>query len=122
MEQEHDCPNCGDEFIKKSWTQKLCKDCKRLSDRAKKYGLTLEEISRMMEEQDGMCANPECRTALVFGLRGFHVDHDHLCCSEIPTCGKCVRGLLCARCNHAVGLLQDSVMRVRGLADYLDRW
>jgi hypothetical protein len=34
------------------------------------------------------------------------VDHDHSCCENIPTCGKCVRGLLCGQCNRMVGALE----------------
>jgi hypothetical protein len=38
-------------------------------------------------------------------------DHDHNCCPAQPdatakTCGKCIRGLLHARCNSAVGIVE----------------
>jgi hypothetical protein len=50
------------------------------------------------------------------------VDHDHACCPPpLPSCGRCVRGLICGGCNSAMGLLRDSAHTARSLADYLDR-
>jgi hypothetical protein len=36
-----------------------------------------------------------------------HVDHNHLCCSGDTSCGKCVRGILCFRCNSVLGFLES---------------
>lgn len=45
------------------------------------------------------------------------------CCPDRnQTCGKCLRGLLCGKCNRAAGLAKDSPEVLRGLADYLDSW
>jgi len=55
------------------------------------------------------------RTALV-------VDHDHECCpGDSPSCGLCVRGLLCGQCNMAIGLLGESIPRIRGALEYLEK-
>ena len=37
------------------------------------------------------------------GSGGFHVDHDRLCCEGNTSCGKCIRGLLCRKCNMSNG-------------------
>lgn len=50
------------------------------------------------------------------------VDHDHRCCPRGHySCGNCVRGLLCSRCNSAAGMLRDDVELARSLADYLTK-
>ena len=72
-----------------------------------KYGLTVDEYIQMIEAQGGLCAicsNPEPRGSLC-------VDHDHAT--------GAIRGLLCHRCNTAVGLFQDSVEYCQAAADYL---
>ncbi|WP_415624366.1 endonuclease domain-containing protein [Phytohabitans flavus] len=33
------------------------------------------------------------------------VDHDHDCCPSARSCGKCVRGLVCSRCNSRLATL-----------------
>jgi hypothetical protein len=87
-----------------------------------KYGLTLDDYSRMLEDQLGLCANPGCFNEPSNSRHGrFQVDHDHYCCPSVKTCGKCIRGLLCSGCNTALGYVCDDVKRLRGLADYLER-
>jgi hypothetical protein len=86
--------------------------------RRRKYG---DHVERLWGEQEGRCANPACRKALGTGKRGFHVDHDHRCCpgdSNAVTCGRCVRGLLCADCNESLRSMTPDLLR--GLADYLE--
>jgi hypothetical protein len=83
---------------------------KRISDRKshlkRKYGLTLEDFDRMLADQNGGCA--------ICGTQGVdHVDHSH-------TTGE-VRGILCFRCNAAIGQLDDDPERARALARYLEQ-
>ena len=87
---------------------------KRLSDRKsylkRKYGMTIADYDRMHDEQGGVCAicsepRPEERT--------LHVDHDH----ETGV----IRGLLCFRCNNALGDFREEYDLFQRAADYLDR-
>lgn len=52
----------------------------------------------------------------------FDVDHDRECCPQRRSCGKCVRGLLCRRCNVTLGQVNDEPERLRRLADYIEQW
>jgi len=72
------------------------------------YGVTASEYSRMLTEQQSLCAI--CK---VF-LQEPNVDHNHIT-------GE-VRGLLCRKCNSAIGLLQDSATNCRNAAAYLDKY
>lgn len=47
------------------------------------------------------------------------IDHDHSCCAGVKSCGKCIRGLLCPRCNKILGFSKDSILLLEKLIDYL---
>lgn len=78
----------------------------RTRDRARWYGLTTEELEAMRAAHAGRCAicgkTPE----------KLHIDHDH-------QTGR-VRGLLCPRCNKALGFVEDDAFLVAARA-YLER-
>lgn len=71
----------------------------------------------MLEAQGGGCAI--CGTPP--NGRRLSVDHDHSCCPGVKTCGKCVGGLLCNRCNVGIGNLQDSPEILERALAYLRR-
>lgn len=48
------------------------------------------------------------------------VDHDHSCCPGNRSCGECVRGVLCSRCNVGLGMFRDNPSYLRLAADYLE--
>ena len=85
----------------------------------RQYGLTAARYDVMLAAQGGGCA--VCGTTVPGGRGAFHVDHDHACCPGRKSCGKCIRGLLCARHNTALGLLDDSVENLMSAAAYLLR-
>lgn len=68
------------------------------------YGISLIEWDEMMLNQGGRCAVCDTETKLC-------VDHDH-------KTGK-VRGLLCNKCNTALGLLKESKQTITALLNYL---
>jgi hypothetical protein len=49
------------------------------------------------------------------------VDHDHACCSGEGSCGKCIRGLLCHKCNLALGAINDDINILQKMIDYLKK-
>ena len=83
----------------------------------RRYGLTLEQFDNLLAAQDGRCAI--CGTDAPGG-QGWHVDHDHRCCNTRKTsCGRCIRGLLCSRCNIAIGNLRDDAVIIQAALDYV---
>lgn len=50
------------------------------------------------------------------------IDHDHKCCPGSVSCGECLRGVLCRRCNVAIGYLKDSPEYSAAAAAYLAGW
>lgn len=93
----------------------LCRAAQAQSNRRNQlranFGITPEDYDRMWAAQGGVCAICRLEGSGRLSGRLMAVDHDH-------TTGK-VRGLLCQRCNHAVGLLHDSPDRAMALAAYL---
>lgn len=84
-----------------------CYDCRSLKKRAARYGIAAEEFLALIAAQDEKCAI--CKRAP--GLKGFSVDHCHQT--------GAIRGLLCGRCNTAIGLLWDDPAILRSAIDYL---
>lgn len=83
----------------------------RRSTMKEMYGITPEDYERMHAEQNGLCKT--CGKAPVGdAARGrLHVDHCHRT--------GIIRGLLCYRCNLAIGhMLDDPELAVR-IAAYL---
>ncbi|MEU6705761.1 endonuclease VII domain-containing protein [Streptomyces wuyuanensis] len=74
------------------------------------YGITFDEYQTMLMAQEGKCAI--CREPCKVHSR-LSVDH----CHETQE----IRGLLCLRCNSAIGLLNEDPSRLRAAADYLAR-
>jgi hypothetical protein len=83
----------------------------------RKYGLTVEEYDELLAQQGGCCAI--CRTDSTPDGRRFAIDHDHSCCPRERACGSCVRGLLCGKCNTAIGLLQEDPVLFSEAVRYL---
>lgn len=75
------------------------------------YGLSIEDFERMAEAQKGACAI--CKTQLDLGFFTA-VDHDH----ETGA----VRGLLCSKCNMALGGFKDSIGLLDAAAAYLRKY
>ena len=73
-----------------------------------KFGLTVDEYSRILQAQGGVCALCEGAPTPRISL---HVDHDH-------GTGE-IRGLLCVRCNNALGLFREDPDLLKRAARYV---
>ena len=123
---EKSCSKCGETkpassfYSRKrgtSGTYSACKECLRKARNPRsvrnaqlknRYGITLVEYERMLESQAGVCkicGGPPMHRGT------YHVDHCH-------RTGK-VRGLLCHKCNVALGMVGDDTDLLMRLAEYV---
>lgn len=94
--------------IRRETNPAACKSYRLKSE----YGLSLGDWEALFESQGNACA--ACRATEPGGGRKlWHTDHCHATGS--------VRGILCASCNVALGLLRDSPKRLLALHAYLTR-
>jgi hypothetical protein len=93
-----------------------CVKCQRLDQKRraflKFYGITWEDFLEMHEKCGGRCEI--CGVPVPIGAgpkQGPYFDHDH-------KTGK-PRGVLCGRCNLAIGQMNDDPDRLKRAAEYL---
>lgn len=85
----------------------------RAAHRQRKYGITPEQYADLLTIQNGRCGMPQCKTPLPGGKGTWNVDHDH-------ASGK-PRGLLCHKCNLALGHYENNKSRHKEFEEYLKR-
>jgi len=78
-----------------------------------KYGLDIKDYNYLLTMQDNKCAicgsdKPGAK------CRSFPIDHDHKT--------NMVRGLLCTKCNHGLGMFLDNPKFLRDAATYIEMW
>ena len=79
------------------------------NDLKRMYGITLDEHTKMYEEQNGRCAI--CGNEGNGKWKKLCVDHCHIT-------GK-VRKLLCHHCNTSLGLVGDNIQTLETMIKYL---
>lgn len=93
----------------------LCLPCDRIKIAAWMYkhtrGISHEERDDLLARQGGECA--VCGSTDSGSKKGWHVDHCHTT--------QVIRGVLCATCNIALGMVGDSVDKLNLLTQYLLR-
>lgn len=106
--------------------ERRCKDCKTVVNRAsymrnrdevkwrsikRKYKLTQDQFHELAIDGCQVCGSQD----------QLCVDHDHSCCDTAITCGNCVRGVLCKRCNIAEGLFKNDPKNLKKLIKYMTK-
>lgn len=124
------CSNCGvfkttDCFTKEKDARakdgialrSQCKPCREhikwKSFITRTYGITADEYYEILEQQNNSCAicnSTEVSNSRISSNKLF-IDHCH-------ETGK-VRGLLCSKCNHGLGLFNDDEDLLQKAIDYL---
>jgi hypothetical protein len=100
----NNCVVCEEECNRKR------RDAVRWARYKKLYNISADDFHRMMESQDGLCAICDSELSSVHT----HVDH----CHDTGV----VRGLLCSRCNQAIGLMDEDMSRLDKAKKYLARF
>lgn len=77
--------------------------------RMKKYGMSQDDFDALLEKQGMACAI--CHRDDWPGKHLPHVDHDH-------KSGK-IRGILCSKCNTALGLVNESLEIIKSMENYI---
>lgn len=87
--------------------------CARHHGRAGRYRLTAVQLQFLLLVE--LC--PICGIELT--EKGSAIDHDHSCCDSDPTCGECVLGIICVKCNAGIGYFDNHPGAMMGAIEYL---
>lgn len=103
------CKACGRRRNQETWAKGRSKyrQVKRAHNYRSRYDIDVHTADKLRLEQGGICAI--CKTeATLF------VDHNHIT--------GAVRGLICRRCNFAIGHSLEDPARLRAAAAYLEHY
>ena len=82
------------------------------------HHIGVDDYNKLFNKQHGKCAI--CSKLMSINKR-LHIDHDHKCCPGKRSCGKCIRGLLCNRCNFILGLCDESTLVLKEAIRYIEK-
>ena len=77
-----------------------------------RYGISIEDYEQLLKHQNYSCAI--CKRHYTEFKKKLSVDHDHE--------NDIIRGLLCDRCNTAIGLFQDNVENLETAIVYISNY
>lgn len=103
------CIDCSKLYNQRPYVKKRCRDAEYKRQLRKKYNMSLADYDQMLEFQNGVCVT--CGKINKGGKR-LAVDHNH-------KTGE-IRGLLCQKCNQAIGLVGEDIRVLIKLAEYLN--
>jgi len=105
---QYTCKPCNT-IEKRKWYE-ANKDKNRNTKYLKKFGIGLEEATKILLKQNSKCAI--CKIPMEMGSKT-HLDHSHKT--------NQVRGFLCQKCNHGLGLFNDSTQILKSAILYLNK-
>jgi len=121
------CKNCGQPKLKAKCAPCSAKRIARYREANKArvqaasrmyyYAMDQGAFEFMLTQQGNACAI--CRVLFTQTIKPY-VDHDHSCCKDQRTCGKCTRGLLCNECNKLLGRIEANSVFSTHYQGYLD--
>jgi hypothetical protein len=83
-----------------------------------RFNLSVEEFEELLDKY----SRTHCHLCnREYGVRGPIIDHDHACCPGRRSCGKCVRGIICNRCNVSLGAIEDNKDTLNNMINYLEK-
>lgn len=96
--------------LKKSY--RVCRSCFQSNSKIYRVAMRHHAPPEMLL---GWINNPHCTlcdqrvgvTGSVTQRSYSAVDHDHSCCPGGESCGQCIRGLLCVKCNTQLGAFES---------------
>lgn len=111
-------------YCRKRAETEYCDDClyayknldNKFTKRLRRHSITKEIYFDLLRKQKGRCGICKSPAQNLF----LNIDHDHSCCKGPNSCGKCVRGLLCNKCNLGLGYFDDNPMSIAFALRYLD--
>lgn len=95
-------------FLKGDYSEKERK-------RFHKYGLMPEDFQKLLASQNFQCALCPAK----YKDDQWHLDHDHRCCPERRACEKCIRGILCHKCNLGLGFVEKNIEDIDKVLSYV---
>ena len=114
------CRECYNAYMK-DYMSKYNKTDKRRDTYLKhRYNITLDQYTKMLAGQGNVCKM--CGSDDPGANKRFEVDHDHSCCDGDRSCGRCIRGLLCSRCNTGIACFEDDEDKLLKAVAYLRAW
>lgn len=113
------CKQCQKEIYESEYSEKLKAERKTNPERFKNkhlkyyYGITIEEYKKLHKQQNGKCPGCGLKIGMKTNSKNIGmVDHSHKT--------GAVRGLLCVKCNFALGYVNDNIQVLDNLKEYLN--
>ena len=103
----HYCRSCHSQQRKNTYDYNKC----RSANIMRKYRLSLDDIKKMFDNQNGKCKICDIKYENASKHSGLYIDHCHK--------SNKIRGLLCSKCNRLLGVWDDNIEILQSAINYL---